>query len=35
MRTAAESLLEHFLNVQVETYFAELDGDVIHFKRIS
>jgi hypothetical protein len=35
LRFAAESLFEHFLNIEVETYYAELDGDDIQFKRIS
>jgi hypothetical protein len=35
LRTAAESLLEHFAKIDVETYYAELAGDDVQFKRIS
>jgi hypothetical protein len=35
LRSAAEGLFEHFLNIDIETYYAELDGERIDFKRIS
>jgi hypothetical protein len=35
LRSAAEGLFEHFLNIDIETYYAGLEGDSIEFKRIS
>jgi hypothetical protein len=35
LRATGESLLEHFAKIDVETYYAELAGGDVHFKRIS